>query len=189
MRFPMLDTQRLTLNQLEGEDAEPIFKLFSDKSVIKYYDLVAFTEVSQANAIIAFFNSRYIDNAGIRWAIRLKESGELIGTCGFNSWSSKMNNAVIGYDLSPVYWGNGYVTEALHEIILAAFSGVLSCGALHRIQADTVPGNSASEAVLRRIGFREEGLRRQSGFWKGEYHDLKCFGLLKPEYNIMRCNG
>ncbi|TMP77223.1 N-acetyltransferase, partial [Pseudoalteromonas phenolica] len=31
-------------------------------------------------------------------------------------------------------------------------------------------------------GFREEGIRRASGYWKGDFHDLKCFGLIKPEF-------
>jgi len=63
-----------------------------------------------------------------------------------------------------------------------AFSGGLPCGELNRIQGDTVPGNSASEAVLTKLGFKEEGLLRESGYWKGQFHDLKCLGLLKSEY-------
>lgn len=29
-----------------------------------------------------------------------------------------------------------------------------------------------------------KGTRRQSGFWKGQFHDLKCFGLLSSEHNL-----
>jgi len=47
---------------------------------------------------------------------------------------------------------------------------------------DTVPGNKASEALLLNVGFKEEGLRRESGYWKNQFHDLKCFGLIKSEY-------
>ena len=43
-------------------------------------------------------------------------------------------------------------------------------------------GNTASESVLKKLGFKEEGIRRSSGFWKNEFHDLKCFGLIKPEF-------
>jgi ribosomal-protein-alanine N-acetyltransferase len=83
----------------------------------------------------------------------------------------------------PAFWGNGYATEAVRAIIRAAFSGKLPCGPLNRIQADTVPGNHASEALLRRLGFKEEGLRRESGYWKNAFHDLKCYGLLRSEFN------
>jgi ribosomal-protein-alanine N-acetyltransferase len=73
---------------------------------------------------------------------------------------------VIGYDISRDHWGKGYKTEALRRIIPSVFSSALPCGALNRIQGDIVPDNSASEAVLRKLGFQEEGLLRESGYWK-----------------------
>ncbi|MEZ5534442.1 MAG: GNAT family protein [Thiolinea sp.] len=111
-----------------------------------------------------------------------QENNELIGTCGFNAWSQRMHNAVIGYDLMSAHWRNGYTSEAVSAILSAAFNGDLVCGPVHRVQANTVPGNTASEALLLKLGFKEEGLRRDSGYWKGQYHDLKCFGLLQPEF-------
>ncbi len=183
MQFPELESPRLKLTMLSVEDTNSVFDLFSNKNVIEYYDLEAFIEPSQATALIDFFNTRFSEHSGIRWAIRLKKTNKLIGTCGFNSWNTKMKNAVIGYDLLPGYWGQGYTTEAVQRIVKSAFLGELPCGALNRIQGDTVPGNNASEALLVRVGFKEEGTRRQSGYWKNQFHDLKCFGLIKSEYN------
>ena len=182
LSFPVLETSRLILDKLSQEDSTSLFELFSDNSVVQYYDLDAFTELSQASNLIAFFNSRFNENTGIRWAIRLKETDQFIGTCGFNTWNPKMKNAVVGYDLLPKYWGMGLTTEAVHRIVKAAFLGELSCGKLNRIQGDTVMENLASESLLLKIGFKEEGVRRQSGFWKNQFHDLKCFGLIQSEY-------
>jgi len=183
--FPALESLRLNLAKLSGKDTNSIFDLFSNEAVIKYYDLEVFENSGQARQLIEFFNKRFEENAGIRWGIRLRESNQLIGTCGFNSWNEKMRNAVLGYDLLPEYWGEGYASEAVHAIVQAAFSGSLPCGALHRIQADTILGNDASEALLLNVGFKEEGLRRESGYWKNQFHDLKCFGLIKNEYTAM----
>ena len=182
MSFPELETNRLRLVKLSKEDSNSIFDLFSGDSVVEYYDLEVFTELSQATNLIEFFNSRFKDNSGIRWAIRLRETNQLVGTCGFNSWSQKMKTAVIGYDLLPRYWNMGITTEAVHRIVKAAFLGELPCGKLNRIQGDTVPGNFASESLLLKVGFKEEGIRRQSGYWKNQFHDLKCFGLIQSEY-------
>ncbi len=182
MLFPILETNRLKLDKLTSGDSNSLFELFSNNSVVEYYDLEALTEISEASNLIEFFNSRFEEGSGIRWAIRLKETSQLIGTCGFNTWSPKMKNAVLGYDLMPRYWGTGYTTEAVHRIVKAAFLGELSCGELNRIQGDTVPGNLASESLLLKVGFKEEGIRRQSGYWKSQFHDLKCFGLIKSEY-------
>ena len=112
----------------------------------------------------------------------MKEGAELIGTCGFNSWSPKMRNATIGDDLREAQWGRGLASEAVGYMLAAGFEGALPCGALNRVQADTVPGNEASEGLLRKLGFVEEGVRRQAGYWKGAFHDLKCFGLLRDEF-------
>ena len=182
-QFPKLDTARLTLSEIFDNDADELFKLFSNHSVIKYYDLDAFSSIDQARKLINLLQSRFDSSAGIRWGIRLKDSNDFIGTCGFNSWNNKMQNGVIGYDLMPEYWGNGFASEAVRAIIRAAFSGLLACGPLHRIQADTVPGNLASEKLLIKLGFKEEGLRREAGFWKNAYHDLKCYGLLAREFS------
>ena len=183
MVFPTLETKRLKLTSLNEDDSEAILSLFSEPDVVKYYDLDVLTQTSEAVKLISLLNTRFQSGEGVRWAIRLKETGQLIGTCGFNSWLPNMRSAVIGYDLQSKYWGLGLATEAIQEIIGAAFKGKLHCSDINRIQADTVLGNVASESLLRRVGFKEEGIRRQSGYWKGQFHDLKCFGLLRSEYS------
>lgn len=183
LHFPNLTTNRLVLNDLKSVDAESLFRHFSNPDVVKFYDLEAFTNIDQANDLIDLFKKRFEEKSGIRWAIRLQKSKEFVGTCGFNSWNTKMKSAGIGYDISRNHWGNGYATEALNAIINHGFSGLLPCNELNRIQGDTIPGNNASEAVLIKLGFKEEGLLRESGYWKGRFHDLKCFGLIRSEYS------
>ena len=182
MSFPALSTNRLLLSQITSSDLASLYHLFSNPDVVRFYDLEPFTDTAQAEKLIALFDSRHQSSSGIRWAIRMKTSGELIGTCGFNSWSEKMRNASIGYDLKPDYWNKGIATEALFEMLRVAFDGKLACGDLHRIQADTIPGNVASEKVLRKLGFKEEGIRRDCIYVRGQYHDMKCFGILRPEF-------
>jgi ribosomal-protein-alanine N-acetyltransferase len=181
--FPQLETPRLWLTPLQVSDAAEVLELFSSDQVVEYYDLEPMTSLQEAEHLIQRLQGRYEAGEGIRWAIRLK-SAHLIGTCGFNSWSPRTRSAVIGYELNPDHWGQGLMSEALAAIIRCAFTAQLPCGELNRIQADTVPGNARSEAVLTRLGFKEEGLRRESGYWKNAYHDLKCFGLLRREYPL-----
>ena len=182
MKIPTLQTQRLELTEIRRGDSGSIYEIFSNEEVVKYYDLSPFKDPNQADELIRLFNARIENSSGIRWAIRLNGENKCIGTCGFNSWSPPMRSATIGYDLNRHYWGQGIITEALVPVIQSAFSGTLPCGRINRIQADTVPGNTASEKVLKKLGFKEEGLRRQAGFWKNAFHDLKCFGLLKDEF-------
>jgi len=182
MQFPQFETPRLRLTQLSDSDSSALYQIFSDPEVVNFYDIAAFEYEKQALELIQFFNSRFDHGTGIRWGIRLRDTEELIGTCGFNSWNKKMQNAGIGYELDSRHWRKGYSTEALTRIITAAFASELPFGALNRIQADTMVGNIASESILTKLGFKEEGIRRESGYWKGQFHDLKCFGLLKSGF-------
>lgn len=75
MAFPLLETERLLLSELHVDDAADLFNLFSNPAVVEYYDLDAFREYSQAAHLINLFKSRYEEQQGIRWAIRLKSSG------------------------------------------------------------------------------------------------------------------
>ena len=127
MAFPILETTRLSLDALKDSDSQSILELFSEPDVVSYYDLAAFSEEKQASNLIQFFANRFETGEGIRWAIRLKGTRELVGTCGFNSWSPKMKSAIIGYDLQKQHWGRGIVTEAVNAIIKTAFSGKLKC--------------------------------------------------------------
>jgi len=182
MSFPELATERLLLKELTVNDRNAIFEIFSNSDVVNYYDLAEFKNLNQADNLIHFFNNRYQTDAGIRWGIFLKNEPQCIGTCGFNAFNNAMHSTTIGYDLNKYFWGMGIATEALHAVLNYLFSAELPFGMINRVQADTVPGNIASEKVLLKLGFKEEGLRRKSGFWKNQYHDLKCFGLLKSDF-------
>lgn len=182
MNFPVLKTERLELRQLTQQDVDAVYAIFSDSDVVRYYDLAPFEEKKQAARIIDFFQQRWQSRAGIRWGIYFSGENACIGTCGLNSWDKNMHSATIGYDLNKAHWGKGIATEAVSEILNTTFSKESPFDYINRIQADTIPGNDASERVLIKLGFKEEGLRRQSGYWKNRYHDLKCFGLLREEF-------
>ena len=179
--FPVITTPRLQLDEITEHDIDSVYELFTSKPVLEYHDMESLRNRSEALCIIENFSERFITATGIRWAIRTKTGAKLMGTCGFKSWNTEYKSTVLGYDLLSEHWGKGYASEAVEWIINTGFAGGLPFGPLHRIQAETVPGNIRSEHLLQKLGFREEGLRKQAGFWKGEYHDLKCFGLLNPD--------
>jgi ribosomal-protein-alanine N-acetyltransferase len=52
MDFPILNTSHILLDQLTPADSMALFELFSNQSVIKYYDLEAMTELTQASNLM-----------------------------------------------------------------------------------------------------------------------------------------
>lgn len=176
--FPVLETPRLVLRELRADDADAIYALFSDPAVTRYHDLDTFTAAAQAHEFIARMRQRFANRAGIRWGI-VRENDMVIGTGGFNRWNIHDRFAHLGYDLAQAAWGQGIMTEAIGAMIRFGFDGL----DLNRIEAETMLDNVASMRVLAKCGFREEGVLRQRYFWKGAFHDMRMFSLLRREYD------
>ena len=80
--FPTLCTARLDLIEIKEDHLKDIFKLYSDKSVTKFYNVVALTREEEAQKYIDWFSSRFAENRGIRWGISIKGHKGIIGTAG-----------------------------------------------------------------------------------------------------------
>ncbi len=178
--IPTINTRRLILRHLTPQDAEDIFALFGRDDVTRMYDLATFESIDRAEAWIASMADRFDGGQGVRWAITRRGDSRVVGTCGV-VWRAHNHSAVLGYDIHPDHWGQGIATEAARASVEAAFNGVAPFE-LNRVEAFTYPANEASSAVLKKLGFREEGLLRQWGYWKDAYHDLVCHSLLREEW-------
>ncbi len=172
--FPVLKTDRLILRKLKKTDVPNMFSYFSQEEVTKYYDLESFTSEKQAEELIERFFNRYEEKKQIRWAITLKESDELIGTCGFHSIEPEHRKAEIGYELHPTFWGKSIMTEAVSAIIQFGFNEMT----LNRIEALYDPRNMSSGRVLEKCGFEYEGVMRKRYFEKGKFVDAAIAAIL-----------
>lgn len=106
-------------------------------------------------------------------------NGEVIGEVGICTGQPEENQAEIGYSLHPQYWGAGYATEALNALLADAFGR----RGLHRVVAVTMADNSASRALLTRLGFRLEA-HYASAFYDyrtGRWVDSVGYALLASE--------
>ncbi|WP_370527511.1 GNAT family N-acetyltransferase [Trichocoleus sp. FACHB-46] len=159
-------------------DAKDIYEIFSNDAITQYYDVSTYTSVNQAEQFIARMNDRFATGEGIRWALALKSTNQLIGTCGYNAISQRSQRAIIGYELKQIFWGQGYMPEALQAILRYGFEEL----SLNRIEAFVMLDNHQSVCMLKKLRFVEEGILREYGFWKSKFWDLHCFSLLKREF-------
>ena len=178
--MPRLESARLVLREADpGRDLEGLFELFADPEVARFTDTGPFTTLDEAVEVMAWISDIFTRQRGMRWVIAPASAEErLIGTCGFNVWRQSNNSAEIGYDLARPHWGQGLMTEALGVLLRFGFERM----DLNRVEADVTVGNDGSARVLEKLGFQEEGVLRQRGFWKGDYHDLRLFSLLREEW-------
>lgn len=176
MQFPQLNTARLTLRELQAHDNASMLDIFSDSRVTRYYNIKTFYALQDADELIVRRQNRFWRGRGICWGIELKESGGLIGTCGYNAWRRQRQIGDLGYELAYAYWNQGIMTEALTAVVSHGFEQI----GLQRQRAWVMPGNVASSRVLTKLGFASLGIRPSRGYWSGRFHDLELFVLENP---------
>jgi [ribosomal protein S5]-alanine N-acetyltransferase len=125
--------------------------------------------VAEARSGIAF---------GFAFAARGVAETPILGWCSFSNLIRGIFQACfLGYKLDRRAQGQGYMTEALTAAIHYMFRDVR----LHRIQANYMPHNQRSAAVLRRLGFTVEGTARKYLFIGGEWRDHVLTSLTNPD--------
>ena len=180
----MLNTRRLILREFRPTDAQAVFDSFSQEAVTNYINRGPMQSLQEAEKLVEVRASLFERGIGIRWAITLKEDQDSVfGSCGYYKLDKGNRSAEIGYDLHSAYWRQGFMTEALRLVIDFAYSDQFYFY-LNRIQALTYVDHQASIGLLMKLGFEEEGLRREAGYWKNQYHDLRSFSLLRRDWHL-----
>ena len=173
----MISTDRLVLRPIVRGDAQDIYEIFSDRQVMKFYDFMPFESIERAKQQVEFFTTGFEQKTMLRWGIELKESGKLIGTCGFFNFNEDALKAELGYELNSSYQGKGIMTEAIGAILEFIFKGT----GINRIEAYVEPENIPSQKLLEKLGFTKEGTLRKFERCRGELIDICVFGLLRNE--------
>ena len=175
--FPVLRTQRLVLRPIKKEDTSCLYTILSSEKVVIYYGTFPIEKVEIVESIMERYEKDFIEDIGIRWGIALKETDELIGTCGFMNWAKRHKRAQIGYELSENYWGKGYGTEAAEAVVKYGFNAM----DLQRIEALIYPENEGSFRLVEKLGFQYEGLLRSYAYFRNKHQDLKLYARIKKE--------
>jgi len=180
--FPVLETRRLALREFCASDAPAILNMFSQEAVTRYHNVETMQSMEEAVRLVQARQSLFGRGLGLRWAIALRARPDtVIGSCGFYNVNKGFRSVEIGYDLHPAHWRQGIMSEALTALVEFGFGGGLHFP-LNRIEALIALGNEASVGLLKKLGFQEEGIRREYGYWKNQFHDLRCLALLRRDW-------
>ncbi|MFG3041384.1 GNAT family N-acetyltransferase [Streptomyces sp. NPDC048330] len=120
---------------------------------------------------------RFDDGSNRGYLIRVRETGEAAGTVNINSIiRGRYQGASLGYAAFAPSAGRGYITEGLGLVLEHAFGELR----LHRLEASIQPANKASSAVVKRLGFRYEGLSPDYLYINGAWRDHERWSLSAP---------
>jgi len=175
---PLLHTERLLLRPLGAGDAPALFAIFSDPAVVRYWSRGAWTDMAQAEEMLATAARDYADGSGLRYGIVVRATSELVGVASLFAFNRDSRRCELGYVLGSRHWRQGFVGEALVAVLGHAFGAL----GMNRIEADIDPRNSASGRVLDKLGFRQEGFMPERWIVAGETADTAFFGLLRRDW-------
>lgn len=91
------------------------------------------------------------------YQLAITHRGRLIGSCGLRKETVGNSTAELCCELDPAQWQRGFAVEASLHMLSFGF-GVLR---LTSAWARVASGNESALRLARRLGFREDGRRRQ----------------------------
>lgn len=156
----MLRTDRLILDPWQYSDWQAFHPIATDPEVMRYITGGAPWTDEQIQSWVLRQMKSYVDRGFCRWKIVDPPTGDLIGFCGVGMWRDAPDPE-IGWWLARDYWGRGLATEAAR----AALDDALNRVHLKRIISIAIPENTASIAIMKKLGmkfdceFENEGLK------------------------------
>jgi RimJ/RimL family protein N-acetyltransferase/predicted thioesterase len=172
----ILETERLILRPLTADDFEAAHSWGSNPENTRYMAWGPNDE-EQTKAFLAQAKP------GFDFAVVLKESNAVIGSCGIYPKETG-HIGDVGWIPHKDYWKQGYGTELGRELIRYGFEDLK----LGRIQAPCAAVNYGSYRVMERIGMRREALHRKA-FWvrvDKEWVDEFWYAILVKDYYAER---
>lgn len=176
--LPTLAAPRVALRSLTESDADALFGIFSNPTVMRYWSTLPMSDIAQARELVADIQEGFRTRRLFQWGVVRLEDDRVIGTCTLFAINESQGRAEVGYALGHEFWGHGYMKEALTALVDFAF-GTLG---MRRLEADVDPRNAGSLHAVERLGFRREGILRERWMVNGELQDSVVLGLLSHEW-------
>jgi [ribosomal protein S5]-alanine N-acetyltransferase len=175
----ILTTERLLLREFIENDWHAIFAYQADPRYLQYSPWTYRLREQVARLV----------QECIRWqseqprskfqlAIVLRTNHLLIGTCGIRMATAHVQEAELGYELHPEYWGQGYATEAARGMLAFGFQTLH----LQRVWAECVAENIASARVLARLGMRYTQRLHQHTVMQNRWWDVLVYAIDRAEW-------
>lgn len=172
--YYLLEGNKVNLRIIETDDLQIYAEWTNDLEFVgDYY----FSRQLSKNEIEKSYSERSPD-----WGTFMieKKDGTKIGVVHFfqTRFGGYASVQEIGYLLLPSERAKGYCTEAVSIILDYLFL----LKEIPRIQAVISEANLASQRVLEKNGFTQEGIIRKLGFIRGDYGDGVLYSILREEW-------
>ena len=145
----MIQTERLILRGWCDEDAALHHAMCADLAVMAY--LGPAPTLADSAAVVARQKAMLADYGACFWALERRDTGAFIGWCGLKPGPVGTpidGKPEIGWSLVQSEWGQGFAREAAEASLAWGWREM----DLPTVWAITVPANTASRALMERLG-------------------------------------
>ena len=180
LRHRPVESPRLRLTPVEPADGPELWNIVetSRAHLERWLPWVPFNTSPEASQRFAeACASDWDAGRAVRFGIRHRRSGDLLGVVGLDNCVHLHKNCELGYWLRMDAVGHGYMTEAAGAALRYALGPI----GLHRVRCAAATDNHPSLRVISRLGFRFEGIARQAEFVSGRWVDHAVFGRLASD--------
>lgn len=152
MTDALLETERLRIRPYREDDLDPLCAVLCDAETLVHFPRV-YTRDEVAITIRGWIEQHRRRGYAL-WALVTKETGELIGSCGFADRTvDGIVRVELGWHLNRRFWNRGLATEAAracrdHGFASLGFPAFISL---------VVPQNLPSRRVAEKLGMEVEG--------------------------------
>lgn len=176
MDFPFMIGERIYLRPVEPEDVDRFVRWFNDPEV-----RATISTSFPMNRLREreFLDGLYKDHQDVILAIVVREGNAHIGVVSLHRMGLPNRNASFGIMIGEKScWDKGYGTEATRLMLDYGFRTLN----LHRVTLWVYATNTRAIHVYEKVGFREEGRKRESEYRDGAYQDDVLMGILEREW-------
>ena len=118
------------------------------------------------------------EDQGIAFFIFDKQDDRILGGITLSQIRRGVTqSSSVGYWIGRPHARQGFMADALRVTVRFVFEGLR----MHRLEAACIPNNLPSQGVLKKCGFREEGLAREYLCINGVWQDHKLFAIVSSD--------
>ncbi len=174
----ILHTKRLILRPVQIDDLDDIYDY---SCTLNVGPNAGWKPHESKEETLEIMNAIFLNQETV-WGIAVKESGRIIGSIGLVDDQKRQYDMVkmLGYAIGEAYWGQGFMSEAVKEVIKFGFEGLH----LAAISAYCFPFNQRSKNIINKCNFDYEGtLQMAEKIYNGNIYDNECYLLTARRYH------
>jgi [ribosomal protein S5]-alanine N-acetyltransferase len=174
----VIKTQNLEIIPTNKEHAKGLFKLWSDRDVIKYTNTVFKSSVSECETFIDMILSK-VQHDLYSGPFTILYDQNVIGFMGAPEINSDKGEYRFFYQLNKDYWGKGHGYEAAEGLMDYMFN---KCDA-QILYADVVEENKYSIKILEKLGMGRVEANIDEFEQDDDVQNLYNYSINKNEWN------